>query len=121
MQNNFDRQINRYMKKIRHNMKLLPDINKQFISDIENDIFDFVENDNITDFEKVLQRFGSPCDVLTVFTDEADVQILLKKLRNRKILFAFLIPVLLLLVSALIVFVFECFESEGYIFTYHSF
>lgn len=114
MQNDFDKQIKRYIKKIKRNMKLLPNSSKQLMSDIENDIFDFVENENVTDFEKVLQRFGSPREVLTVFTKEEDAQVLLKKLRSRKIFLGVLIPLLLLLVAVLLVFVFECFEPDGY-------
>ncbi len=113
MQNDFDKQIKRYIKKIKRNMKLLPNSSKQLMSDIENDIFDFVENENVTDFEKVLQRFGSPRDVLTVFTKEEDAQVLLKKLRSRKILLGVLIPVFLLIVSIILVFIVELFEAQG--------
>ena len=114
MQNDFDKQIKRYIKKIKRNMKLLPNSNKQLMSDIENDIFDFIENENVTDFEKVVQRFGSAKDVLSVFAGEEDAQLVLKKLRNRKILLAVLIPMLLCVFAFLLVLLASAFEPEGY-------
>ena len=117
MQNDFDKQIKRYIKKIKRNMKLLPNSNKQLMSDIENDIFDFIENENVTDFEKVVQRFGSPRDVLKVFANEEDMQILLKKLRNSKILSGVVLALFLVILTIVVAIVVECFDPNGY---FHS-
>lgn len=117
MQKDFEKQIKCYIKKIKRNMKLLPNSNKQLMSDMENDIFDFIENENVTDFEKVLQRFGSPRDVLTVFANEEDMQILLKKLRIRKILSGVVISLFVIVLAIIVAIVVECFDPNGY---FHS-
>ena len=120
MQDNFNKQIKRYIKRVKRNMKLLPDCNKQMLADFENNVFDFIEKESVRDFDKILQHFGSHQDVLYIFAKEEEAPILLKKLRNRKILLAISVFLLILTVSFLAVLIAECFEPKGYFVTYYS-
>lgn len=88
---------------------------KAFLSDLKNDIDEFVQHEPDADFDSILSAFGTPDEIAESFLKNADIASIKKKLNVKKILlFAVLAVVLVYVIFVVASFIDVHTEAHGY-------
>lgn len=86
-----------------------------FLSDLKNDIDEFVQHEPDADFESILSAFGTPEEIAESFLKNADIASIKKKMNVKKILlFAVLAVVLVYVIFVVASFIDVHTEAHGY-------
>lgn len=86
-----------------------------FLSDLKNDIDEFVQHEPDADFESILSAFGTPEEIAESFLKNADIASIKKKMNVKKILlFAVLAVVLVYVIFVVASFIDVNTEAHGY-------
>ena len=83
-----EKDIRKYISEVGNNLICSGNIKKQILNDIENDILDYVENNDIAQTDKIYTHFGSPEELAKSFLSVADIKTVKRKIRTRNIILA---------------------------------
>lgn len=72
--NNIERDIELYLDKIKLNLICKKEEKNRIVSDIRESVYDFVENNNITDIKKVYGHFGTPEEIAKTYYSEKELE-----------------------------------------------
>ena len=72
-----EKEINAYIAAVRKNLVCNRKIKKQTVTDLRNSVFDYAENNNITDINLIYKHFGSPEELAKSFMTENDLKYLI--------------------------------------------
>lgn len=88
---------------------------KAFMSDLQNDVDEFIQQENVTDFESIQSAFGTPDEIAESFLKTTDIAGIKKKMNIKKIvLFSLLTVVLVYVLFVIASFIDVHTESHGY-------
>lgn len=73
-----EKDIRKYISDVGKNLVCSGKLKKQIMNDIENSIYDYAENNGITDISQIISRFGSPEEVAQAHLSDTDP----KKIKN---------------------------------------
>ena len=97
-----EKEINAYIAAVRKNLVCNRKIKKQTVTDLRNSVFDYAENNNITDINLIYKHFGSPEELAKSFMTENDLKYLKRKIIIRRIILA-VVFIILALISFLLI------------------
>lgn len=97
-----ENEINSYISDVRKNLVCNRKIKKQTVTDLRNSVFDYAENNNITDINLIYKHFGSPEELAKSFMTENDLKYLKRKIIIRRIILA-VVFIILALISFLLI------------------
>ena len=109
------KELNAYFKKV--DAQLLCDRKSKivFLTDLKNDIDEFVQQEPDADFENIVSAFGTPQEIAESFLKNADIANIKKKMNVKKILlFAVLAVVLIYVIFVVASFLDVHTEAHGY-------
>lgn len=73
-----EKDIRNYISDVGRNLVCSGKLKKEIMNDIENSIYDYAENNGITDISQIISRFGSPEEVAQAHLSDTDP----KKIKN---------------------------------------
>lgn len=86
-----------------------------FLTDLKNDIDEFVQQDPEADLDSIVSAFGSPAEIAESFLKNADIANIKKKMNVKKILlFSLLAVVLVYVIFVVASFIDVHTEAHGY-------
>lgn len=80
-----ERKIKRYVRRVNRLLICDSDMKAKFMLDFENDVFCYVEDENISDIEKVYRKFGTAEGVVEEFLKDVGIKTIHKKLSWKRI------------------------------------
>lgn len=93
-----DRQLNSEIKRYRREIKQLllckNTVTKAFMKDFDNELFAFVDENDVSDMEAIYAQFGTAEEVARSFFEFADIQKISKWMRCKKAMLSCLIVAL---------------------------
>ena len=92
----FEKELKKYVKRVRRLLLVKTDAAKRFLSDLENNIADYAEAEGIADISKIEARFGTPEAIAKEFFANTDIEAVRKKLTFRRVIVAVLLAALLI-------------------------
>ncbi len=107
-----EKEINAYIAAVRKNLVCNRKIKKQTVTDLRNSVFDYAENNNITDINLIYKHFGSPEELAKSFMTENDLKYLKRKIIIRRIILAVVFIILALISFLLIIEVMNQASSD---------
>ncbi len=96
--------VNTYIKKIKPLLFCSTKTSRVFLSDFKTDIENFVEENNVSFVENIIEEFGTPESVARGFLSRADLNEIKKKVNFKK---ALLTVASLALIVLLIIAIFD--------------
>ncbi len=111
MDRQFNSEIKRYRREIKHLLLCKNSIAKAFMKDFDNELFNFIEENKVSDMDTIYAQFGTAEEVARSFFEFANIQKISKELRCTKtILTALIVALCMALVGML--YVIEDIHSE---------
>lgn len=111
MDRQFNSEIKRYRREIKHLLLCKNSITKAFMKDFDNELFNFIEENKVSDMDTIYAQFGTAEEVARSFFEFANIQKISKGLRFTKaILTALIVALCMALVGML--YVIEDIHSE---------
>lgn len=93
--------IKKYIKQIRGLLLCDAKTAKCFLSDFENDIVNYIEDNNVKSIDEVIKKFSDPESVARSFLETANIQKIRKRIRIKNIIITTIIVAILMWASCL--------------------
>lgn len=93
--------IKKYIKQIRALLLCDAKTAKCFLSDFENDIVNYIEDNNIKSIDETIKKFGDPESVARSFLETANIQKIRKRIRIKNVIITTIIVAILMWASCL--------------------
>ncbi len=106
-----EKEIEAYVTEIKKILICPTSEQNRIIDDIKNNILDFVDENNITDIDKVYEHFGDPKDIAGQFLEDVEPGKIKKAVNIRKVLIVVAIVILAMLAVTLIVTIINSYNS----------
>lgn len=107
--------IDRYIKDIKSFLICDYKTQKKFIGDFKNDIFSYIEDNSISDIDKISEHFGTPQEIAKGFFENADTKKIKKKMNISRIIMICIIAALLIWIVGVTAAVIDAHPSnDGY-------
>ena len=113
----FEKELRAYRRQIKKLMLVKTDASARFVSELENEVLDYVEAENVSDIQKVTARFGTPGEIAKEFFAQTDIESVRKKLALKKWIVAALLAALAVWAAALTVLFIGAQNDMGGTFT----
>ncbi len=102
MDRQFNSEIKRYRREIKHLLLCKNSIAKAFMKDFDNELFNFIEENKVSDMETIYAQFGTAEEVARSFFEFADIRKISKGLRCTKTILTALIVALCMVLAGLL-------------------
>lgn len=91
---NFQKELNQYKSEVRKKLLCDSKISKAFFSDFENDIDNYVDENNVTSIEEIYNHFGTADDIANAFFATNDVKAVKKKVNIKKLIAVLIVAII---------------------------
>ena len=81
-------EVKKYIKEVNSLVFCNHSFLKAFLKDLEFDIVNYIDENNITDFNSIIQHFGSPENVAKGFLESTDLKLIRKRIRIKNVILA---------------------------------
>lgn len=106
-----EKEIEAYMTEIKKNLICPTSEQNRIIDDIKNNILDFVDENNITDIDKVYEHFGDPKDIAGQFLEDVEPGKIKKAVNIRKVLIIAAIVIIAIIAVTLLITIINSHNS----------
>lgn len=89
----FQSDVRKYVRKVSSLLFCGTSFKKKFMTDLKNDISDYIEAENVNDIQSVYDHFGTPEAVARGFFESADLPAIRRKTNIRKVLIGAVIAI----------------------------
>lgn len=89
----FQSDVQKYVRKVSSLLFCGTSFKKKFMTDLKNDISDYIEAENVNDIQSVYDHFGTPEAVARGFFESADLAAIRRKTNIRKVLIGAVIAI----------------------------
>lgn len=93
----FQQELRHYMNEIKDRLPFSNGVTKKLLDDLQNGIDDYIENNDVTSFDEILDHFGKPDEVAEDLKNITDAQVIKRKINLKKIIVAFAVVVVLII------------------------
>ena len=91
---NFQKELNQYKSEVRKKLLCDSKISKAFFSDFENDIDNYISENNVTSIEEIYNHFGTADDIANAFFATNDVKSVKKKVNIKKLIAVLVVAII---------------------------
>lgn len=110
-----EKEIEAYVAEIKKNLICPASEQNRIIDDIKNNIFDFVDENNITNISKIYEHFGDPKDIAGQFIQDIEPGRIKKAVNIRKVLIIVAIVIIVMIAITLLITIINSHNSvNGY-------
>jgi len=110
-----EKKVESFIKEVDEHLLCQEPIKQKFLSDLKNDITEFVENNDVNDISSVYNQFGKPDEIARGFLDSVDPKSIKKATKWKKVLIIGVIVALMSLVIYMVIsFIDGHSRSTGY-------
>ena len=92
----FQYELKQYKNAIRSKMPFSNAVTKKLLADLQYGIDDYISMNNVTSFDEIVEQFGLPEDVANELKNNADTQVIKRKISIKKAVVASIAVVVLL-------------------------
>lgn len=111
MEKTLDKQIDRYLKKVKKYLVMKPQKKKEYITELRSEIETYVEENEITNIKDIVWHFGEPADCAKRNFSSEELNYIHKRLKIKKIVVCIcVISVIICFVFLYAVFAYEFYE-----------
>lgn len=115
MEKILNKQIDRYLKKVKKYLVMKPQKKKEYITELKSEIETYVEENEITDIKSVISFFGTPEECAKRNFSGVELQYIHKRLKVKKVVTILcIISVLTCFVVLSALFVYAVNEDRGH-------
>ena len=91
---NFQKELNQYKSEVRKKLLCDSKISKAFFSDFENDVDNYIAENNVDSIDEIYNHFGTADDIANAFFATNDVKSVKKKVNIKKLIAVLVIAVI---------------------------
>jgi len=113
-----EKDIRKYISDVGKNLICSGKMKKQLMADIENSIYDYAENNGISDISQITSRFGSPEEVARTHLADTDPKKLKKAINIRKIVISSVLIAFAMIVFCYFISYLICLNAQENILCY---
>lgn len=93
-ESNFQKELNHYKCEVRKKLLCDSKISKTFFSDFENDIDNYISENNVDSIVEIYNHFGTADDIANAFFATNDVKSVRKKVKIKKLIAVLVVAIL---------------------------
>lgn len=86
LNNDFQNDLKIYKNDVKSKLLCDSKISKTLFKDLQNDIDNYIEDNNVTSIEEIYNHFGSADDIATAFLDTVDIAAVKRKMNIKKLI-----------------------------------
>lgn len=86
LNNDFQNDLKIYKNDVKSKLLCDSKISKALFKDLQNDIDNYIEDNNVTSIEEIYKHFGSADDIATAFLDTVDIAAVKRKMNIKKLI-----------------------------------
>lgn len=86
LNNDFQNDLKIYKNDVKSKLLCDSKISKTLFKDLQNDIDNYIEDNNVTSIEEIYNHFGSADDIATAFLDTVDITAVKRKMNIKKLI-----------------------------------
>lgn len=91
---NFQKELNQYKSEVRKKLLCDSKISKAFFSDFENDIDNYIAENNVDSIDEIYNHFGTADDIANAFFATNDVKSVKKKVNIKKLIAVLVVAII---------------------------
>lgn len=91
---NFQKELNHYKSEVRKKLLCDSKVSKAFFSDFENDIDNYIAENNVDSITEIYNHFGTADDIANAFFETVDVKTVKKKINIKKLIAVLVVAVI---------------------------
>ena len=95
----FQKDLKTYKNEIKSKLICKSKVSKRFAEDLQNNIDNYIADNNVTAIEDVYSHFGTADDIANAFFETVDIKTVRKKIRIKKLI-AVLVTAVIVIVAA---------------------
>lgn len=93
----FQHELKNYKNEIKDMLPFSNEVTKKLLDDLQNGIDDYIENNDVTSFDEIIEHFGKPDEVAEDLKNITDAQVFKRKIDFKKIIISFAVIVILII------------------------
>lgn len=109
----FQKDLKTYKNEIKSKLICKSKVSKRFAEDLQNNIDNYIADNNVTAIEDVYSHFGTADDIANAFFETVDIKTVRKKIRIKKLIAVLVAAVIVIVATGVTVATIDLNQANG--------